>query len=69
MPLVVIRQLPGRKPVTHCIVMESKDPDVDDQQNYMEDIANRSIIKLKEQFPEFREAAFYKDTIPEGGIL
>jgi len=34
MPLVVIRHLPGSRPVTLCIINESTDSDVTDQEHY-----------------------------------
>lgn len=59
MPLIVIRQLPHAIPVIHCIVRESTDPKVDDQDHYMTEIATDAIDSFKKQFPEFNFANFH----------
>lgn len=64
MPLVVIRHLPSSHPVTHCIIAESTDDDIDDQEHYLTCKAQESIDEFKEKFPEFKAAAFYMDIIP-----
>lgn len=63
MPLVVIRQLKGQRPVTHCIIMESPDLQVDNQCHYMESKAEQSIRTFQEDYVEFRDAVFYNDYI------
>lgn len=69
MPLVVIRQLPGSRPVTHCIISESSDGDIDDQEHYLTCEAEENIETFKEKFPEFQEAKFYLDIIPANEVL
>lgn len=64
MPLVVIRHLQGCRPVTHCVIVESSESDIDDQENYMLHHAIESIDTFKKEFPEFKDADFYTDIIP-----
>lgn len=69
MPLVVIRHLPGSRPVTHCIINETHDGDVTDQDHYLKSEAETSINNFKAMFPEFEAATFYMDIIPPGSVL
>ena len=58
---VVIRHLSNSRPVTTCVIDESKDKNVDNMEHYLESEANDHIRKFKESFPEFRQATWYID--------
>lgn len=59
MSLAIIRQLPGCRPILHAIVEDSKDPDVDDQADYLSTCADEEIKRFRKQFPEFNTAIFH----------
>ena len=58
--MVLVRHLPGANPVAFKVIEESKDPGVDDQEHYMNSVADDEIIDLKHHVPEFRDADFYR---------
>lgn len=63
MMAVVIRQILGKRPVTLCVIPESTDPDVANQEHYLRSIAEEKIDTFKKQFVEFQDANFYIDII------
>lgn len=63
MMAVVIRQIFGKRPVTHCVILGSTDPDVTDQEHYLRSIAKERIDTFRKQFVEFQDADFYIDII------
>jgi hypothetical protein len=65
MPLAIIRHLPNCQPVLHGVVQESNDPEVDDQQHYMESRANDIVENFKKRFVEFNAATFYYQNISQ----
>lgn len=60
---VIIRHLPGSRPVTCGVIEESKDSDIDDMASYLNSMADDHIRRFKESFVEFNAATWYVDLI------
>ena len=61
---VVIRHLPGSRPVTSAVIREPKDAsNIDDIEHYLMSRADDSIKEFKERFVEFESAAWYVDIV------
>lgn len=58
---VVIRQMPGARPVTTAVIHESTSRDIDNMDHYLTSEAEESIRRFKNDFPEFRMAMWYID--------
>ena len=66
---VVIRHLPGSRPVT-CAVVDENDAshrDIDDVDHYLCSQAEDHIRRFKNDFPEFRRATWYVDLMTSSG--
>ena len=57
--MVVTRHLKGYHPVVLCVIKESPDSEVTDQENYMHGVAADEINHFKSKFVEFKDAEFY----------
>lgn len=69
MPLAIIRHLPPYQPILHAVVMESSDPEVDDQESYMRCKAQEIMDEFKRQFVEFSTAEFYLQPIIQSQLF
>lgn len=60
---VVIRHLPGSRPVTACIIEEPNDTDIDDLEHYFHSKAQNAIRDCKKLIPEMEKADWYVDIV------
>lgn len=60
---VVIRHLPGSRPVTSAVIVESKDHDIDDMAQYFNGVAKEHINDFTNKFVEFSNAEWYVDIV------
>ncbi len=60
---VIIRQLPGSRPVATGVIQDPKDPEIDNLNHYFKSKGEEIIENFKKQLPEFKEAAWYIDIV------